>query len=151
MVGEFMCFNVKNKINKINKLVNFKMTTTTPQQKIASLDEKLLIDAGLGILDIQSSLNDNEALDFIKLLRNIPNGARPRSKSDVDNLTSYLYKNIPTNWQNDLKLKTKKSLNDIRTVVGLPQIKETNYTIIIILFCILLFSIALLIYILSRR
>ena len=109
--------------------------------------EKLLIDAKLSLIDMQNTLSSDQQLQFIKLLKGVPTGVNPRSITDVDNTTKYLYKNIPATWPGTLIKSTKEEINKIRTTFKLPLLNDLNYVFIIL---ITLALVGLLFYFLRR-
>jgi hypothetical protein len=95
--------------------------------------DKLLADATILLINFQDTLDNDQILDFIKLIKKVPTGFNPKSKEDVDKLTKVIYKEMPTNWPKDLKKSCVDTLNKIRATFDLPLFKNNNLFLIMAL------------------
>jgi len=104
--------------------------TTVPTSRVTTTEEKLK-EATAELNNIQSSLDNDQITEFIKLVKTVPSGIHPSSRDDVDNVTKAIYNGIPKTWPRDLKTKIIKALNNIRKKFDLSVLNFSYLPLII--------------------
>lgn len=105
--------------------------TTTPTNGTSGTIEEKLKEATADLNNIQSSLDNDQIIEFIKLVKTVPSGIHPSSRDDVDKVTKAIYNGIPKTWPPDLKTKTTESLNNIRKKFNLNVLNFSYLPLII--------------------
>jgi hypothetical protein len=101
-------------------------------------DDKLLDEAKKSLINLQDLLDNDQILEFIKLTRKVPTGLHPKSKDDIDKITTVLYKEMPRKWPKDLKKISVDTLNKVRLTFKLPLFRDNTLLIICLIVILLL-------------
>ena len=112
--------------------------TTTPTIGTSRTIEEKLKEATADLNNIQSSLDNDQIIEFIKLVKTVPSGIHPSSRDDVDNVTKAIYDGIPKTWPPDLKTKTTESLNNIRKKFDLSVLNFSYLPLIIFILSLII-------------
>jgi hypothetical protein len=112
--------------------------TTTPTSGTSRTIEEKLKEATADLNNIQSSLDNDQIIEFIKLVKTVPSGIHPSSRDDVDKITKAIYDGIPKTWPPDLKTKTTESLNNIRKKFDLSVLNFSYLPLIIFILSLII-------------
>jgi hypothetical protein len=115
---------------------NNRPESITKSSKINNDDN--LAQVAVLLSNFQSSLDNDQILQFIEIFRSLAYGLHPTTAKDVDELTRTLWKKTPASWPKDLTRKLKDTLNKIRKMFDLHPLRDTHMMLIILLVLLIL-------------